>query len=133
MIVERLDHINITTDKLAETARFYSELLDLTESDGAPGMPPDKVRWMLDHENNAILHLNASDFHRHYDRTVADGADTGPIHHVALRCTGFDMMIERLDARGADYEVNDLTQFGLRQIFTFDPNNVLLELNYFEK
>jgi hypothetical protein len=27
--------------------------------------------------------------------------------------------------------VNDLSSIGLRQIFTADPNNVLLELNFF--
>ena len=132
MIVEKLDHVNIITDKLSETARFYSELLDLTDSDGAPGMPPEQVRWMLDDQNNALLHLNSSDYKRVYNRAVPDGADTGPIHHVALRCTDFDEMIRRLTARGAEYKINDLSAYGLRQIFTNDPNNVLLELNYFD-
>lgn len=132
MQVEKLDHVNIITDKLAETAKFYSELLDLTDSDGAPGMPPDQVRWMLDDQNNALLHLNSSDYKRVYNRSVPDGADTGPIHHVALRCTDFDEMIRRLTERGADYKINDLSAYGLRQIFTSDPNNVLLELNYFD-
>ena len=33
MIVQRLDHVNIITDRLAETARFYAELLDLENID----------------------------------------------------------------------------------------------------
>ncbi len=131
MIVERLDHVNIITDRLGETARFYSELLDLEERDGPPPMKPDQVRWMFDGSGQAILHLNSVDFPRVHDRAVSPGAETGAIHHVALRCGEFETVKERLDARKADYEVNDVPSIGLKQIFTTDPNNVLLELNFF--
>lgn len=131
MIVQRLDHVNIITDRLAETARFYAELLDLEERDGPPPLTPHQVRWMYDNAGNAILHLNAVDCPRAFDREVAPGTETGAIHHVALRCGEFDEVKARLDARGADYKVNDIPAIGLRQIFTADPNNVLLELNFF--
>ena len=131
MIVERLDHVNIICRDLAKTARFYAELLDLEERDGPPHMKPEQVRWMYDSAGNAVLHLNSEDFPRRYDREVFTGAATGAIHHVAFRCQGFDAMIARLDARGADYKMNDSSSSGLRQIFTADPDNVLLELNFF--
>lgn len=131
MIVERLDHVNIITDRLDETARFYAELLDLEARDGPPPLKPDQVRWMYDSSDQAILHLNSIDCPRQYDRQVSPGAETGAIHHVALRCGDFDEVKDRLDARGADYSVNDLSAIGLKQIFTADPNNVLLELNFF--
>lgn len=131
MIVERLDHVNIITDRLAETVRFYAELLDLEERDGPPPLRPEQVRWMYDGSGIAILHLNSVDCARAFDRAVQPGAETGAIHHVALRCGNFDEVKARLDARGADYRVNDLSAIGLRQIFTADPNNVLLELNFF--
>ena len=131
MIVQRLDHVNIITDRLAETARFYADLLDLEERDGPPPLRPEQARWMYDHAGNAILHLNAVDCPRAYDRNVVPGSETGAIHHVALRCGEFEKVQARLEARGADYKVNDLSAIGLRQIFTADPNNVLLELNFF--
>lgn len=131
MIVQRLDHVNIITDRLAETARFYADLLDLEERDGPPPMLPSQVRWMYDSSGQAILHLNSTDFPRVYEREVAPGAETGAIHHVALRCADFAEVQARLDARGADYRVNDVPSIGLKQIFTADPNNVLLELNFF--
>ena len=131
MIVQRLDHVNIITDRLAETARYYAELLDLEERDGPPPLPPHQVRWMYDPAGNAILHLNSVDCPRAFDRAVTPGSETGAIHHVALRCEKFETVKDRLDARGADYRVNDLSSIGLRQIFTADPNNVLLELNFF--
>ena len=131
MIVERLDHVNIITDRLAETAKFYAELLDLEERDGPPPLRPEQVRWMCDSGGNAILHLNSVDCPRAFDRDVTPGSETGAIHHVALRCGDFDAVKARLDARGMDYKINDLSAIGLRQIFTADPNNVLLELNFF--
>ncbi len=131
MIVERLDHVNIITDRLAETARFYAELLDLEERDGPPSMAPEQVRWMYDGTGQAILHLNSPDFPRTFERAVAPGSETGAIHHVALRCGDFETVRSRLDARGAEYAVNEVPSIGLRQIFTPDPNNVLLELNFF--
>lgn len=131
MIVERLDHVNIITDRLAETARFYAELLDLEERDGPPPLLPHQARWMYDASGQAILHLNSVDCPRAFDRAVMPGAETGAIHHVALRCGAFDVVKARLDARGAAYRVNDVPSIGLRQIFTADPNNVLLELNFF--
>ena len=131
MIVQRLDHVNIITDRLAETARFYAELLDLEERDGPPPLRPEQVRWMYDHAGIAILHLNSVDCPRAFDRDVTPGSETGAIHHVALRCGDFEEVKARLDARGADYKVNDLSSIGLKQIFTPDPNNVLLELNFF--
>jgi catechol 2,3-dioxygenase-like lactoylglutathione lyase family enzyme len=131
MRVELLDHINIITRDLKASARFYAELLDLEERNGAPSMPPEKVRWMYDRNGRAILHLNALDYPRAYDRAIEPGAETGAIHHVALRCEGFDEMIARLDARGADYTINNIPSAGLRQIFTADLDNVLLELNFY--
>ncbi len=131
MIVERLDHVNIITDDLPGTARFYADLLDLEERDGPPPMRPDQVRWMCDSGGNAILHLNSADFPRVFDRDVSPGAETGAIHHVALKCGDFDAVKARLDARDLEYQVNDVASAGLRQIFTADPNNVLLELNFF--
>jgi len=131
MIVQRLDHVNIITDRLAETARFYAELLDLEERVGPSPLTPQNARWMYDAGGQAILHLNAVDCPRAFERAVTPGSETGAIHHVALRCGDFETVKARLDARGADYKVNDIPAIGLRQIFTADPNNVLLELNFF--
>lgn len=131
MIVERLDHVNIITADLAASARFYAELLDLEARDGPPHMKPEQVQWMYDASGQAVLHLNSTDFPRHFDRAVAQGEATGAVHHIALRCTRFDTVKQRLDTIGADYRINDVPAIGLTQIFTYDPDNVLLELNFF--
>jgi catechol 2,3-dioxygenase-like lactoylglutathione lyase family enzyme len=131
MKVEALDHVNIITDDLDKTAEFYSELLGLERRDAPPPLTPQTATWMFDAEDRAIVHINSLDCIRAYDREITPGALTGALHHVALRLTGYDEMKARLDAKGADYQENLVAAINLRQIFTADPNNVLLELNFF--
>ena len=130
MPVQALDHINIIAADLDATCVFYAELLDLERRDAPPPLTPATAQWMHDSTGRAILHINSLDCIRTYDREVASGP-TESIHHVALRCDGHDEMIARLDARCADYRENRIAIAGLRQIFTLDPNGVLLELNFF--
>jgi hypothetical protein len=86
---------------------------------------------MFDAENRAIIHINSLDCYRAYDREIEPGALTGALHHVALRCSGYDEVKGRLNDMGAEYKENLVSAINLRQIFTPDPNNVLLELNFF--
>ncbi|WAT16881.1 VOC family protein [Aurantiacibacter sp. MUD11] len=131
MKVEALDHVNIITDRLDETADWYAEMLNLERRDGPPPLTPQTAQWMFDAEGRAIIHINSVDCVRAYDREVQPGALTGALHHVALRLEGYEDMKARLDAKGADYQENLVEAINLRQIFTADPNNVLLELNFF--
>jgi catechol 2,3-dioxygenase-like lactoylglutathione lyase family enzyme len=130
MKVNALDHVNIITDDLDGTATFYEELLGLDRRDGPPPLTPQNCQWMYDLEDRPILHINSQDCPRFYDRETKSGP-TGAVHHVALNCSGYDEMVARLDGRGMAYEVNLVEAIGLRQIFTMDPNEVLLELNFF--
>ena len=131
MQVERLDHINIVTDRLDETADWYAQTLDLERRDAPPPMTPQTVQWMFDAQDRAIIHINSLRFERTYDRPVEPGSHTGAVHHVALRMQGYDEMKARLEAHGAQFRENHVEAINLRQIFTTDPNNVLLELNFF--
>jgi catechol 2,3-dioxygenase-like lactoylglutathione lyase family enzyme len=130
MKVNALDHVNIITADLDGTARFYAELFDLDRRNAPPPLTPETAQWMYDDAGRAILHINSLDCVRTYEREVAPGP-TGSIHHVALNCSGYAEMIARLDARGLDRQVNLVAAIGLRQIFMMDPNEVLLELNFF--
>ena len=131
MKVEALDHINIITDDLDGTAEFYASLLGLDRRAAPPPLTPQTATWMYDSADRAIIHINSLDCPRTYDREVVPGTLTGALHHVALRLSGYDEMKARLEQRGADFQENDVAAIGLRQIFTADPNNILLELNFF--
>lgn len=130
MQVNALDHVNIIAADLDATARFYAELLDLERRDAPPPLTPRNAQWMHDAAGRAILHINALDCPRTFPREVSPGP-TGSIHHIALGCAGFDELVARLEARGAEFHCNTLAAIGLRQVFTMDPNGVLLELNFF--
>ena len=130
MKVNALDHVNIITADLDATACFYEELLGLERRDGPAPLTPQNCQWMYDEANRPILHLNSQDCPRTFDRATPPGP-TGAVHHVALNCSGYDEMVERLETRQAAYQLNAVTVIGLRQIFTMDPNEVLLELNFF--
>ncbi|MFM5913610.1 MAG: VOC family protein [Chakrabartia godavariana] len=130
MKVNALDHVNIITADLDGTCDFYAELLNLERRDAPPPLTPQTAQWMYDVGGRPILHINSLDCIRTYDREVMEGP-TGSIHHVALNCSGYDEMIARLNARDMDHQVNVIEAIGLRQVFTLDPNGVLLELNFF--
>lgn len=130
MKVNALDHVNIITADLEGTARFYVEMFDLDRRNAPPPLTPQTAQWMYDDAGRAILHINSIDCPRTYEREVMPGP-TGSIHHVALNCSGYDDVMVRLNARGMDHQVNLVKAIGLRQIFTQDPNGVLLELNFF--
>lgn len=131
MHVNALDHVNIITDKLDETAEFYRALLGLERRDAPPPLTPQNAQWMYDAGGKPIVHINAVDCPRAYDRDVQPGSLTGAIHHVALNCSGYDETLSRIGSMELDCQTNLVEAIGLRQIFTADPNNVLLELNFF--
>lgn len=132
MRVNALDHVNIITDDLHGTARFYAELLDLEVRDGPPPFTPDQVQWVYDDAGRPIIHVNALGAFQVFERDARPGPATGAVHHVAFNCSGHAEMIERLETRGLDHSCNEVGSIGLKQIFVVDPNGVLLELNFFE-
>ena len=131
MRINALDHVNVQTLQLAETVKFYADVLDLEARDPPPPLDPKLVQWMYDAEDRAIFHLTTP------GSIMGDGGrrelprDTGPVHHVALNCSGHDEMVERLSGLGLEHKLNHVVAIDLKQIFVHDPNGVLLELNYF--
>lgn len=130
MRVNALDHVNVITADLDGTARWYAELFGLERRDAPPPLTPRNAQWMYDAAGRAIIHINSTECPRTYDREVTPGP-TGALHHVALNCSGYEEMRRRLEGRGLGFQTNSLQAIGLRQIFTLDPNGVLLELNFF--
>ena len=133
MKIERLDHVNIHTDRLEETVRFYEEVMGLTKGP-APGLDPEMTAWMFDGDR-ALIHLGKAG--SILGEATTDGApsDTPPgsgaVHHVAFNCRNYDSMIARLERLGVRRRTNYVPDVDLKQIFIHDPNGVMLELNFF--
>jgi len=119
MSITRLHHVNICTDDIRASARFYAEVFDL-EARNAPGpYPAEMVQWMYNADNQPVIHLF---------KQKREPGSTGVIHHVALDCVGRNKIRERLDRVGARYQTRQ--EEGGAIIFMQDPHGVMLELYF---
>lgn len=132
MAVQSLDHVNIITPRLDDTATFYTALLALERRDPPQPLTPQQALWMHDERGHPVVHLNAADCPRRFDRAFTSAEPAGAIHHVALACSGYDDTVARIEGMALEYQTSDVPSIGLRQVFVFDPNGVLLELNFRE-
>ena len=119
MSVGTLDHFNIRTRKLAETVRFYEEILGLTK-----GARPDFAfpgAWLYS-EGKPVGHL--------VDISPTSEPHSGVVHHIAFASRDFSGMKQRLESKGFAFRAREVPGGTLWQIFVSDPNGVMIELNY---
>jgi catechol 2,3-dioxygenase-like lactoylglutathione lyase family enzyme len=122
MSIGVLDHFNIRTRKLAETVRFYEDVLGLEKGPRPNFAFPGA--WMYS-EGRAVVHL--------VDIAATDEPqkpDSGVVHHVAFVSRGFDDMKQRLKTKSMPFDARQVPGGELWQIFVNDPNGVMIELNY---
>jgi len=122
MSVGVLDHFNIRTRKLADTVRFYEDVLGLEK--GARPNFAFPGAWMYS-EGKPVVHLVDIS-----PTAEAQKPDSGCVHHVAFVSRGFDAMRQRLQSKGTPFEARQVPGGDLWQIFVNDPNGVMIELNY---
>ena len=117
-----LDHFNIRTRNLADTVRFYEDVMGLEK--GARPNFAFPGAWMYS-EGKAVVHL--VDISKTEE---PQKPDSGVVHHVAFASYGFDGMKRRLEVKGMAYDSRQVPGGDLWQIFVNDPNGVMIELNY---
>ena len=122
MSVGVLDHFNIRTRKLAETVRFYEEILGLQNGERPNFAFPGA--WMYS-EGKPVVHLVDIS-----PTNEPQKPDSGVVHHVAFVSKGFGAMKERLKSKGMAFDARQVPGGDLWQIFVHDPNGVMIELNY---
>lgn len=132
MAVKALDHVNIATDDVVGTARFYAERLGLRASlPGGSTTRPEDAQWLHDPEGRAVIHLARPDLIARAGHPVGKGPGSGAIHHIAFSCTGHDATLAAFEAEGIVERTSAIESISLRQIFIRDPNGILVELNFF--
>lgn len=127
--LKRLAHVNIRCARLAETIRFYGDVLGLvaTPLPGADHM--EHRAWLRDPSGDPILHIG--------DQDVGTGGADGPqrgsgaIDHIAFECDDIAGFRAHLDRLGHRYRHNAVPAAGLEQLFIHDPDGILIELNFF--
>ncbi len=116
----KLDHINVVTDRLAETAAFFIDVVGLKT-----GFRPNFAfngAWLYgDADRPAIVHLV---------ERAPDAGGTGPIDHVAFRSEGLEAFEDRLQSHALQYEIRVIPGTGDRQVFFTAPFGLKIEVTF---
>ena len=118
MSIQSIDHINIGTDKIAETITFF-EGLGLSVGSRPPFDFPGAWLYAGD---RAVVHL--------VELTEGKTAsDVSALDHFAFAIDDYDGMKRSLDHSGVKYRALSVPGAPVRQLFVRDPNGVTIELN----
>ena len=136
MPLTNIDHYAIRTPKLEETKAFY-EVLGLV--DGKRPNFPFKGHWLYLGEV-ALVHLISADPNKpggleeylgeaEGDKTLLG---SGSVDHLAFRATDANALKQRLEDQNIAFTEREVPNMQLFQIFAKDPNNITIEINYYQ-
>jgi catechol 2,3-dioxygenase-like lactoylglutathione lyase family enzyme len=118
-LVDKLEHYNIVTEKLDETAAFYEAIIGLKKGYrpdfGFPGV------WLYLGQEPVVHLMQLGE-----DR----GKETGPLDHVAFRGNDYAAFKRHLAANRVAFNERFVKQAGMHQVFIEDPNGVTVEVNF---
>jgi catechol 2,3-dioxygenase-like lactoylglutathione lyase family enzyme len=119
VIVQGLDHINISTASLAETRDFFVDVLGM------------EVGWRPAFEfPGAWLYADGKDLVHLVEVKEKPAPSRGSaLDHFAFAIDDYDAVKARLDARGVRYRETAAPNAPIRQFFIVDLNGVTIELN----
>ena len=135
MPLEKIDHYSIRTLRMEETKEFY-EALGL-EAGPRPDFPFPGY-WMYAGDA-PVVHLvgldpdNPDGLYNYLgvkDYEFPDGGGAGD--HLAFRASEPEGLKKILEERGVTYREREVPNLGLLQIFAEDPNQVTVEINYYD-
>lgn len=121
MAATAMNHFTILTDDLEGTLAFYAEYLDLHPGRRPPFKFPGAWLYARDGQD-PILHVIAG---REKEDLVK-----GVIDHMAFSGRDLKSMVQKLKARGIEYDLRRLPDYGTWQLFFTDPNNARIELDF---
>ena len=137
MPLTNIDHYAIRTQKLSQTRQFY-ENLGLIDGD-RPNFP-FKGHWLY-LGNVALVHLIAADPNNPsgLQDYLGDnhGADenalgSGSVDHLAFRATNAQELKNKLVEQKILFKEREVPNMKLCQIFVKDPNDITVEINYYD-
>ena len=136
MPLDRIDHFSIRTLKLEETRTFYENAMGM-EAGARPPLPfPGYWLYLGEH---AVIHLigidenNPEGLNEYLGEVnVTELSGGGAVDHLAFRASGSKDLIDRLKILIVPYRERMVEEMNLFQLFVEDPNNLTLELNYWD-
>ena len=137
MPLTKIDHYAIRTSKLEETKTFY-EALGLV--DGKRPNFPFKGHWLY-LDGVALVHLIFADPKKPAGLEEYPGETqgmaknlfgSGSVDHLAFRATDASKLKKELEDRKIAFTEREVPDMRLFQIFAKDPNNIEIEINYYQ-
>jgi catechol 2,3-dioxygenase-like lactoylglutathione lyase family enzyme len=126
MQIKDILHVAIRTMDLDATRKFYVEVLGLKIDPKRPPTVPAPGVW-LDFKDTQIHVIAGEKAYGDVDTGTYGG---GNVDHFAVRAVGYDAWRTHLETHGCDYRQNDVKALGQWQIFTRDPNGIVIELQF---
>jgi len=130
MGLELLEHYTIRCKDLEATRAFYSEVLGLVV--GPRPAFPFPGYWIYCGER-AVVHLaEDNEGVTVPDRAANQEAGTGGLDHIAFRATDLDGVRANLRRHDVPFREAEVPGGQLHQVFVYDPNKIMLELNFWK-
>ena len=128
MPINALEHFTLRCKDLEETRAFYAEVLGMEVGPRPPF--PFPGYWIYS-GGTPVVHL-AEEIEgvTAQDRPANQEAGTGGLDHVAFRATELSAMLARLRKHDVPFREAEVPGANLHQVFVYDPNKVMLELNF---
>ena len=120
MSIRLVHHLNVVTQKLEETRRFYVDVLGLREG----WRPPfSSIGYWFYVDDVPIVHIQQAD-------GAVTSSHVSALNHVAFEVDELDELLARLSDHGIAYQELPIAGTPIRQAFFDDPNGVRLEFTY---
>mgnify|MGYP003346676777 CR=1 FL=1 len=134
MPLAKLDHYSVRTTRLAETERFYTEVLGLQLGPRPPFKFPGA--WLYNGAQ-AVVHVVGIDRNDPQglidylgEKGLQDADETGSIDHIAFVAQDFAGTKAHFQSLGCPFRERMVPAMNLAQLFVDDPNGVTIELNF---
>ncbi|MEL6466243.1 MAG: VOC family protein [Pseudomonadota bacterium] len=123
MAIERLDHVNLRTTRLAEMIQWYEEILGLSAG-ARPAFGFDGA-WLYAGDV-AVVHLVT------VDEDGAAGSETAlKLEHFAFRASGdAEVFQERLQQKGVSFRRSGIEALHLSAFNVWDPDGNHIHVDF---
>ena len=119
MGMERLDHVNVRTNRLTTMIDWYRDVLGL-DTGPRPGFSFGGA-WLYC-EGEPIIHLV---------EVAEEPAALAPkIEHFAIRATGLATFLDKLETKDIAYEIGRPPGFPIIQVNVFDPDKNHIHIDF---
>ena len=121
-----LNHINIETNDIDRSARFYNEVLGLVSGERPEFDRPGHWMYLGD---MPIVHI----IEPLPDNKMLTGSKDAAISHFALSIKSYEIMRDHLDQLNQNYTEVNVPGSNRRQLFLNDPDGVFVELIHIQE